>query len=281
MRTTNKNRLNFLILLIFSLTIPLMATGPRVSTNFLTLDENEIYALDIPPFISTEVSGGGAISEIVNAAFSEEKMSIAITTVPLQSMIKYYFTQEKALAIMGRNLGVSEKDKKSLISIPLYIASENYLYYKPLHPKGLEFKGELLNLKGLTYGASKGEDTSSYKNKNIKVKKGRALSLFKKLKKGTIDFISMPSLSRQWFLEKHHSKDKNNFTVMEGISKTVAIKLYFNLNHSKGKEFSDSFKKGLRSIVQNGKYASILKKHIKNSSDVKLQLKFMDEFLSR
>ena len=272
MKSTIQKKLYVFVLMTFFLNTLLMATGPRVSTLATVIDKNEIFALDLPPYISTEVAEGGILSEVIKAAFNEVKMEVQITIVPLQNMIKYYYAQENAPGFMGRHLGLSPKKKSTLVKVPLFVAGENYFYYKPLHPKGLEFKGKLSNLVGLTYGAAKGEDTTAYKNANIKVKKSRTLSFFKKLKNGTIDFISIPKESVQWFLEKRLSDDKDNFVMMKEGSTNIDLCIYFNMNNPKGKKMLGAFKKGLKSILENGKYATILEKHFKKD-EVQLQIK--------
>ena len=202
MRHIIKNRFNLAVLLIIVLSTSLMATGPRVTQSLISPDKKEIFAIDLPPFISTEVEAGGALKEIVVAACKEADIDIFVTILPLQSMVKYYLTQENAIGIMGRHMGLSSKEKKSLVEIPLYEAKEKYLYYKPNHKQALSWDGKLKNFKGLTYGASKGEDFSKYKELGVKVKKARALSLFKKLKSGKVDFISVPGESAAWFIKK-------------------------------------------------------------------------------
>ncbi len=261
------------------LSIPLMATGPRITKSVVSPDKKEVFALDAPPFISTEVENGGMLDEVAVAAFKEAKIDVVITILPLHSMIKYYLTQEKAMVIIGRYLGLSAEDEKSVLSIPLYSAEESYLYYKPKHPQGLKYKGELSALKGLTYGALEGEETSKYKDSGITVVKGRTLSLFKKLQDGTIDFISVPVESIQWFLQNKFAEHKSDFTVMQTSSSTADISIYFNLNNPEGKTSAESFKNGLRTVVNNGEYAKILGKYIKDSEAVKLQVGYIQKFL--
>jgi hypothetical protein len=279
MKNIITKQLKLLLYCMLFMSLPLMATGPRVTSHLLGMEKNEVFALDIPPFISIDLDSGGVLNEIVNAAFAEEKVDFSITILPLQSMMKYYLTQEKTLAVMGRHLGISIDEQNSLIEIPLYVSDENYFYYKPLHTKELEFNGELSSLSGLIYGASSGEDTIAYENAKIKVDKGRVLSLFKKLKKSTVDFISLPTQSTQWILEKNFTQESNDFVMMKGKGSSVSISIYFNLNHPEGKKLADSFKKGLQSIVENGKYGSILEKYLKNPADVKVQIDQMHTFL--
>ena len=274
-----KFTLKFLVFLVVLATVPLMATGPRISAHLIPTNKNEIFALDMPPFISTEVNRGGMLSEIVTVAFSEEKKEVAITIVPLRSMIKYYIVQENALAVMGRHVVLEKEYKTTFVSFPLYLASESYVYYKPLNENKIHYNGKLSSLQGLTYGASSGEDVKAYKKESIKVKQSRALSMFKKLKKGSVDFISLPKESVKWFLNEKFSDDKKDFTFIDGSDKLNPIKIYFNLSNAKGKELAAAFKKGFRKITKNGKYISILEKYEKNPSKVKFQLNYIDKSL--
>lgn len=278
MKSTIQKKLSVLLLATLFFSTLSMATGPRISAVAMTVEKNEIFALDLPLYISTEITQGGVLSEIVRAAFDEAKMEVYITTVPLQSMIKYYYAQENAPGFLGRHLGLDAKKISSLVRIPLLIAHERYFYYKPLHPKGLEFEGKLSNLKGLIYGAAKGQDVTLYKNAGIKVKKSRTLSLFKKLKDGTIDFISMPKESAQWFLAKRYAEDKNDFVMMKEESEKVDISLYFNMNNLRGKKMKKAFIKGLRGIIENGKYAAILEKHL-TKDEVQLQTQHINKYI--
>ncbi len=270
----------FLVLCGMFLSIPLMATGPRISPNIISLEKNEIYALDLPPFISTEVDHEGILGEIVTQAFLEQDIQVIINVVPLQSMLRYYLVEENALALMGRHLGISNYKTNSLISIPLFVSAEHYIYYKPIH-KHLSYEDTLSNRKKLIYGASQGEDVTAFKKASIKVKKNRALSMFKKLKQGDIDFISMPLQSTQWFLDKKYANEKHNFAILNANPRPVPIEIYFNLNNPKGKKLSTAFKKGLQTILKNGKYTEILKKYIKDSSIIKLQLDHINDALSK
>ena len=268
-----------IILIAMFLAMELFATGPRITSNFISPDRQEIFALDLPPFISTEVKEDGVLSAIIKHIAAEEKMDLLVTVVPLHSMMKYYLTQENALGIMGRHLGLSSADKSSLIEIPLFLANENFVYYKSANNKTIHYEGKLSSLTTFTYGASKGETTSKYKDAGIKVKKGRALSLFKKLKNGSVDFISFPSQSTRWFLEKNFAKDKENFKSIEHRSKSVSISLYFNSKHLDGKKNAQIFKKSLLKMLDNGKYADILKTYVQENKEIKNQIKFIRESL--
>lgn len=256
-----------------------MATGPRITKSAISPDKKEVFALDAPPFISIEVENGGMLNEIAVAAFKEAKIDTVITILPLYSMVRYYLTQEKAMVIIGRYMDLNAEDKKSVITIPLYTAQESYLYSKSKHQKGLEYKGELSIFKGLTYGASEGEETGKYLEAGITVVKGRTLSLFKKLQSGTIDFVSLPDESAQWFLQNKFAEHKDDFATMQTKSVTADISIYFNLNNPDGQKSAEGFKNGLRTIVKNGEYAKILGKYIKNPDTVNMQAQNIQKFL--
>lgn len=268
-----------IILSILILSIPLFATGPRVTQSLISPDKKEIFAVDLPPFISTEVDDGGVLTEIVSAACKEVNLDMIVTILPLQSMVKYYLTQENAMGVMGRHIGLSSEEKSSILEIPIYVAQERYLYYKPKHKSIIEYSGKLSSLNGLTYGASKGEDTSMYKDAGINVKKARTLSLFKKLQSGKVDFISIPEESASWFIKEKFPEHLNDFVMMKKSSAPTAVSLYFNLNNSSAKQSADEFKKGLKNIIDNGIYADILKQHVKSRDKVESQIKRMNEYL--
>jgi polar amino acid transport system substrate-binding protein len=256
-----------------------MATGPRITISVISPDKKEVFALEAPPFISTEVENGGMLNEVAIAAFKEAKIDAVITILPLHSMIKYYITQEKTMVITGEYLGLSAEEKESVVAIPLFKAQESYLYYKPKHPQGLEYKGELSIFKGLIYGASEGEETGKFKEAGITVVKGRTLSLFKKLQGGTVDFIRLPEMSGKWFLQNKFAEHQNDFVTTQAGNVKTDISIYFNLNNPDGLKSADGFKNGLRTIVNNGEYAKILDKYIKNSDAVNMQTQNMQKFL--
>jgi polar amino acid transport system substrate-binding protein len=273
-----KNIFKLLSLLVLFVNVELLATGPRINPMLISPDKKEIFALDLPPFISTEVQNGGILNDIVTATFKEAKADAVITTLPLVNMLKYYLNEENALGVMGLHLGLSAKQEVAFIAIPLFVAQQSYIYYKPLHPNGISYKGKVSDFKGFIYGASKGEDVTLYDAAGVNIKKERTLSLFKKLKNGEVDFISVPKLSAEWFIDKHFAKNKNDFVMFENSDEAV-VSLYFNTENKKANELALKFKKGLQTIVNNGQYKEILEKYIGDKSIVDKQLKSMHQFL--
>lgn len=251
------------IILLISLMIPLsvMATGPRVTAHLLSQGA-EIYALDFPPFISTEIVGGGFDAEIINAALKAADIDAVITALPLGNMVKYYLTQENAIAVLGHNLSFSAKQKKDLIFIPVSVTSERYFYYRPVQKSTLSWNGKLKKLKGYTYGAYKGEDVAAYKDAGINIDIGRHRSLLKKLKSKKIDFIRLPDLTAEWMIDKYFPKEKANFARMETAIGEKPTFIIFNKKHPDGKTMAKKFSAGLSKIINDGSYMAIVEKYL-------------------
>lgn len=262
------------------MSVPLMASGPRVTGALFTSIQNEIVAVETPPFYSTTSLNNGMVFEIVNAALRSEKETATLTTYPVQRMVKYYVTQEKVLAALGINFNLSKDEKRNVISIPVTIIDEQYMYYKPAHPKGISWTGKLSELKGLKYGAHKGEDTSAYKKAEIKVVYGQSRFLFKKLKTHKVDFIKEPVLSAKMMIDTNFAADKNQFAVMESAPQKSVCMIHFNLQNPQAREIAKKFTKGLSIILKNGQYKTIVEKYVgktamsvKNIDELKTLLK--------
>lgn len=251
------------VILLLSLVVPasVQATGPRVTTQLFT-PGMEIYALDFPPFISTQVDGGGLDAEIIEAVLKAVDMEGVVTAIPLPGMLEYYLAQENAIAVLGRGLKLSAKQKKNLVSIPVSVSSEKYFYYKPSHETALSWQGKLKNLKAYTYGAHKGEDVKVYRDAGIAVEFGGSRSLLKKLRSGKVDFIKLPALSAEWMIEKYHPEQKTNFVEMKTPVGEKPTYIMFNKKHADGKESAKKFSKGLSEIINNGVYQALVEKHL-------------------
>lgn len=267
-------KLTLSMLLLFVLMLPSIAsaTGPRVTKALFSIDKAQLHALDFPPFLSNEVKDGGPFSEIVNVALQKADIDAVISIHPLQRMVKYYLLQEQAMAMMGRHLSFSDATKKDLIFIPVSVMIEQFYYYKPTHPNGLSWNGQLSSLKGKIYGAQKGEDVSSFKAAGISVKKGRTIALLKKLKEGKVDFAAVPALTADWLISKFISSEKDNFAVMNRPAGKDVMYVVFNKKHPQGVQSAAKFRKALTSIVNDGSYAAIMKKHIGNGDMLKLYM---------
>ncbi|ATX79503.1 amino acid ABC transporter substrate-binding protein, PAAT family [Mariprofundus aestuarium] len=260
----------FLGSLLFATTAS--ATGPRVTKALFAIDKDQVHALEFPPFLSTEVADGGLFSEIVNSALEQAGVDAVITTHPVQRMVKYYLLQENALAVMGRHLNFSSEARKSLILIPVAVMTENFYYYKPAYPNGLEWSGNLTSLQGKTYGAHKGEDVAAFKAAGIAVKEGRTIALLKMIAKGEADFAAIPALTTSWLLDKYMASEKGDFAAMQRPAGTDVMYVVFNGKHPQGADDAAKFRKALTAMVNDGSYAAIMKKHIGNGEMLKLYM---------
>ena len=148
-----------------------------------------------------------------------------------------------------------------MLSIPIALINEQYIYYKPAYPKGISWTGKLSELKGLKYGVHEGEDVNEYEKAEIKVVYGRSNFLFKKLKTGKVDFIKVHALSAKAIIEGNFASDKNQFGVMEHGPEKSVFMIHFNLNNPDAEEISKKFSKGLSAILNNGKYQAIIQKY--------------------
>ena len=268
-------------ILILAMAASLMASGPRVTQTLFVPVQNEIVAIESAPFYSNTLANGGMIFELVQAALNSEHETATLTTYPVKNMVKYYITQEETLAALGMNFKLTKAEKKRIVMMPVALVHEQYMYYKPSHPQGLSFEGKLSKLKGLTYGATPGEDTSAYKEAGIKVVYAESRFLFGKLKSQKVDFIKGPVLSSRNIIDSSFEADKDKFVVMKSKAQNSVCMIYFNLQNKHAKEISNKFRKGLTQIIKNGQYQKILEKYQRNSDDVSKSIQELKTLLKK
>ncbi|MDA7816716.1 transporter substrate-binding domain-containing protein [Sulfurimonas sp.] len=247
--------------LTLAISTSLFASGPRVTTNVFQPLDNEIVSLDIEPLYSNNTPSGGMIFEIVKTALDTEGEKVTLTTYPVKKMINYYITQENTLAALGINWNLSKNSNKSIISIPVALIRENYIYYKPSHPNGIPYSENISTLKGMTYGAHSGENVEKYNKSDIKVVRAESRFLFKKLISKKVDFIKEPVLSASFMINSSFASNKDNLVLIDSKPQKSICSILFNLKNKNGKEISKKFRKGLLHIIKNGKYQNIIEKY--------------------
>lgn len=241
--------------------VSLMATGPRITAAMFTEAKNEIVGVEAPPLYVMQQQSGGLVFEIVSSALKTQNESATLTTYPVRKMADYYLTQEKVLGAIGGSQNLSAEDKKGNIVLPICFVHEHYYYYKPLHPKGIVWKGSLSDLKGLRYGTLDEENTLPYEKAGVKVERGRSLDNFKKLKTGNIDFVKEPELTAMAMIDSNFAADKNQFATMEPAPDESTALIIFNVKNPDAKTISKKFRDGLTTILENGQYQSIIEKY--------------------
>ena len=274
-------KLALLFVLAILLPASASATGPRVTKALFAIDKAEIHTLDFPPFLSTELPEGGPYYEIVSKALEKAQIDAVISIHPLQRMVRYYLLQENALAVMGRHMSFSSEEKQGLIFIPIAVLTEKYYYYKPSFPQGLNWDGTLASLKGKTYGAHKGEDVSAYKAAGIDVKSDKPFSLLKMLASKDADFAAFPLLNAEWLLNKFLQAEKANFAATDQAAGEAVFYMIFNKQHPQGEASAAAFKTALRAMVNDGRYAQIMEKHLGNGETLKLYMGNVKERLAQ
>lgn len=261
-------RLAVMLLVIAIYPVTALATGPRIKQDLFTPSANAIYALDLPPYITTELTGGGAAIELVHTVLQAQKINATINTLPLVRMLKYYVLQEKALALIGSHISFSADEQKNLIFVPLLRLKQHYYVYQPKHPDGLPWNGNLKTLANLTYGADPEENISTYQKAGLKVETGKLLNLLEKLKSGQLDLLANSDLAVDWFLDRNFAADKAKFSKLEPAAGEETLFMVFNKNHPEGAALAKQFQDGLTTIIANGQYKALLEKQFGGSEAV-------------
>ncbi|MES9955956.1 MAG: ABC transporter substrate-binding protein [Sedimenticola sp.] len=261
-----------IILVGFIFWHPSMATGPRVTPTIFVSDADKVFAVDNPPFVSGNVEGGLNI-EVINAVFPSADIDNTVTTLPLQKMAKYYLQQENAIAILGHYLHFNPEERKELIFVPISAPLKHYFYYRPSHPDGMEWNGDLNSLMGATYGAHREEQTAAYKNAGIRVKKGSPRAIVQKLISGEVDFAGMPGLSAEWLIAKHFPKEREHLVQMKPAAGDIPGFLIFNRRHPQGKATADRFDKALTAFIDDGGYEKVLEKYMNKGANIDTYMK--------
>jgi polar amino acid transport system substrate-binding protein len=262
-RLTARN-VTALVLLLLLIPAPGWATGPRAAPGLFAPESDEIFAVDFPPFVSTETAGGGLHVEIVDAALRAGGVKAMVTTVPLPRMVAYYLTREQAIAVLGSFVNVSEEAKKELIYIPISVLNESFFYTRPGRKDPLHWNGKLENLKGLTYGSYEGENTEAFRSAGIAVKQISPRFFLKELLAKKVDFVRMPVMNAEWQIDKDYPNEKKNLVPMEPPAGEAPVYIIFNKKHPRGEQASRGFRKGLAKIIADGSYMEILTKYMES-----------------
>jgi hypothetical protein len=237
------------------------ATEPRITPGLLSPERLEIFTYEHPPLASMEIHSGGLYPEIVQAALNKENIKATITILPVKSLVKYNLVQDNAIAIIGDGWNFSEEERKQLIVIPFCIIYGGLYYYRPAHKQELSLDGNLLNLKGYTYGAQKGEDATAFEEAGISVRFGNILSHYKMLKDRKIDFFSAPNISKEWIVSKHIPGENNSYLLINNSSWETSSPIIFNKNNIEAETVAKKFLAGLIKIKQDGIYINIFEKY--------------------
>ncbi len=254
-----------------------LATGPRVTQSMFETAENEIFAVDSPPYIGSDLDLGGVNTAIVKAALKAVDINTTVTMLPLAKMVQYYLLEEQALGVFNEKMIFSNRDKKGLIFVPILLTKENYYYLKN---KQQSTPHSLTELAGWRYGTNTADSTTELEKHDIKVQFFRHGSLLDKLTAGEVDFIRLSEIKLNWIVDQHLSAKINLFSAIKAKPDLVLQSVAFNKKHAQGKSMAKKLKQGLLVILNNGQYAEILKSYLNNADEIKSRVQSLRSLLS-
>jgi len=237
------------------------ATGPRVSPNLFTSNLDQLYALEYPPFITAQSTEQGVLFELINTVLKQQNIAAEINILPSQNMVKYYYNQETALAMIGHDFNLTRRQQKNSRFIPVLSVKEYFFYYQPAYKDGFSWNGKLSAFKAKTYGANKGDDVDAYKKAGIKIKYHRLQALVSKLRLQDVDFIREPELTVNALIDSTFPAEKQLFIKMEPEAGVMDMGVVFNTQHINGVEIAKKFSQGLKIIKANGQYQAVINKY--------------------
>lgn len=266
----NKRLISFyFVLLLILLPMPIMATGPRVTKSMLETPENEIFAVDEQPFLGLGSSPHRGLSaEILQSAFQAVNINVSLTLLPVAKMVDYYLYEENALAVFIQYQSIKTTQNDHLLLIPLLYDRYQYFYSKRQKPDGLIWNDSLNELKGLVYGSTPGEDTSKFNQAGLSVVKLKPRQLLKKLLAGEVDFLRMSELRMKWLLQTRIPQSHEDILAINNQGELIPKYVAFNIQHPNAERLAQKLKQGLLLIIENGQYATILKKYLNDDSEI-------------
>ena len=237
------------------------ATGPRVTPRLLSPEKNQIFALDMPPFTSAEIPGGGLFSEIVLDALKSQDVDAVMETLPLTRLVRYYLFQDASFAVLAMQWSFSAEERREVIIVPFYVVRGGYFFRKPSREHLPRWIKMLHNLRGRTYGAKVNENAGEETQSGINVIYDRPVMLFRKLGSGSLDFVSVPDPVADWIIENQFHGEHPNLERTPEVAWEIPASIVFNKKHSDGEAAAKKFIRGLSLIIRNGRYREILEKY--------------------
>lgn len=261
-------RLLAIVWLLVGFSLDVAATGPRIKADLFSANANTIYAMDFPPFVTTDLANGGIALELARTALAAEKLEVPIVSQPLARMLKYYLFQEQALAVISLPLKLGAEQQQQLVFVPLLRLKKYYYVQSGKQPQGGSWDDNLQAFANRVYGADPEEDVEAYRKAGIRVENGKLITLLEKLKGGSIDFVAAAQPAVDWYLQRNFSEDQALFTRLEPMAAEETLFVIFNKRHPQGEKIAGQFKAGLAAMLSNGQYRMLLEKHLGGSEAV-------------
>lgn len=259
LNSLNPSRLLAAVCLVCSLNA--QATAPRIGPQMFGDERKaDIVAYEITPLVTATQTDGGLAIAILSAAFNAAGQKLVIDILPVKPLAKYALLNNEVVAMLGNGQDLSAKEKNQVIAEAFYLKIGRYFYFKPAHKTGLPGQGKLDDFKGLKYGSLYGAEQTAFKNAGISVQEGDVRSLFEKLHKQELDFIGVPDLVGEFWLNKAYPKQQQDFASINAIAWEQPLYILFAKNNSRTQELHKAFLSGLDKILKNGQYQAALEK---------------------
>lgn len=251
----------FLVVLCFFWSVGASATAPRISAQMFGEERKaDIIAYEMPPLVTTSQTDGGIAIAILSAAFNASDEKLIIDIVPAKPLAKYALLNNEVVAMIGDSQDLQAKEKKQVIAEAFYLKLGRYFYFRPARKTDFPWQGKLSDLKGLKYGGLYGMEQTAYKNAGISVQEADVRSLFDKLHSQELDFIGVPDLVGEFWINKAYPNETQNFVSLNGIAWEQPFYILFAKNHPRSLQLHKAFVSGLEKIIKNGQYREALEK---------------------
>jgi hypothetical protein len=236
------------------------ATAPRIGPQLFDERKADIVAYETTPLITTTQADGGLAIAILSAAFNAAGQTLVIDILPAKPLAKYALLNNEVLAMIGDAQDLSAQEKNQVLAEAFYLKIGHYFYFKPRYQVGLPWQGNLHDLKGLKYGGLYGAEQTAYKNAGITAQEGDVRSLFQKLYSQELDFIGVPDLVGEFWINKAYPKEQQNFASVNAIAWEQPLYILFAKNNPRTAALHKAFLLGLDKILNNGQYQQALEK---------------------
>ena len=226
-------------------------------------EDVEIATFNYPPFMDMSNRQGGLLGEIVHAAFSHVGINPKFTYYPPLRMFNCYIGAKDVLACMGPVTLIQrqplEKQEQLIYMSPMVNINMVLLYYRPTHGDKPTTYDNLSALQGYRVGVINGSNTIPIlKNNGMAVIETNITSQMKMLKASRLDYCAIGFLTGMELIKTLFPADTDDFVFMKKPIMELPVSIYFNKGFPGSAEYADAFRKGIQSLVANGRYIEIL-----------------------
>ncbi len=230
------------------------ATAPRIAPQMFGEERKaDIIAYEIAPLVTTNQTDGGLAIAILSAAFNASGQKLIIDIVPAKPLAKYALLNNDVVAMIGESQDISAKEKNQFLAEAFYLKIGRHFYFKPNWKSAFPWQSSLTDLKGLRYGGLSGTEQLTYKAAGIQTQEGDVRGLFEKLRNQELDFIGVPDLVAEFWINKAYPKEQQEFVSVNGIAWEQPLYIFFAKTNPRSQELYKAFVTGLDKIIKNGK----------------------------